>query len=58
MVISSDFRMGEHRDDDHEEDAPYFISSRHSSIMILIKRPLYEAIGQDGWANDLVEKIV
>ena len=26
MVISSDFRMGEHRDDDHEEDAPYFIS--------------------------------
>ena len=24
MVISSDFRMGEHRDDDHEEDAPYF----------------------------------
>ena len=26
MVISSDFRMGEHRDDDHEEDAPYFIT--------------------------------
>ena len=26
MVISSDFRMGEHRDDDHEEDAPYFSS--------------------------------
>ena len=26
MVISSDFRMGEHRDDDHEEDAPYFMS--------------------------------
>ena len=25
MVISSDFRMGEHRDDDHEEDAPYFM---------------------------------
>ena len=24
MVISSDFRMGEHRDDDHEEDALYF----------------------------------
>ena len=24
MVISSDFRMGKHRDDDHEEDAPYF----------------------------------
>ena len=26
MVISSDFRVGQHRDDDHEEDAPYFIS--------------------------------
>ena len=25
MVISSDFRMGKYRDDDHEEDAPYFI---------------------------------
>ena len=24
MVISSDFRVGQHRDDDHEEDAPYF----------------------------------
>ena len=24
MVISSDLRMGKHRDDDHEEDAPYF----------------------------------
>ena len=23
MVISSDFRMGKHRDGDHEEDAPY-----------------------------------
>ena len=28
MVISSDFRVGQHRDDDHEEDAPYFIKSR------------------------------
>ena len=25
MVISSDFRMGKYRDDNHEEDAPYFI---------------------------------
>ena len=24
MVISSDFRTGQHRDDDHQEDAPYF----------------------------------
>ena len=24
MVILSDFRMGKQRDDDHEEDAPYF----------------------------------
>ena len=24
MVISSDFRVGQHRDDDHEEDALYF----------------------------------
>ena len=26
MVISSDFRVGQHRDDDHEEDAPYFMT--------------------------------
>ena len=25
MVISSDFHMGKYRDDNHEEDAPYFI---------------------------------
>ena len=25
MVISSDFRKGKHRDDDHEEDAPYLV---------------------------------
>ena len=24
MAISSEFRIGQHRDDDHEEDAPYF----------------------------------
>ena len=24
MAISSDFRMGKHRDDNHEENAPYF----------------------------------
>ena len=24
MVISSDFRIGNHRDDDHEDDAPFF----------------------------------
>ena len=24
MAISSDFRMGQHRDDHHEEDAPHF----------------------------------
>ena len=24
MVISSDFRMGKHRDGDHKEHAPYF----------------------------------
>ena len=24
MVILSDYRTGKHRDDDHEEDAPYF----------------------------------
>ena len=29
MVISSDFRMGEHRDDDHEEDTPYFKMRRY-----------------------------
>ena len=31
MVISSDFRMGKHRDDDHEKDAPYFIYFSESS---------------------------
>ena len=25
MVISSEFRMGQYRDDDHCEDAPHFI---------------------------------
>ena len=25
IVISSDLRMGQHRDDDHQEDAPHFI---------------------------------
>ena len=30
MVISSDLRMGKHRDDDHEEDAPYFTRSLRS----------------------------
>ena len=25
LVISSDFHMGKYRDDNHEEDAPYFI---------------------------------
>ena len=34
MVISSDFRMGNHRDDDHEGDAPYF--SRFFKIPILV----------------------
>ena len=29
MVISSDFRIGKHRDDDHEEDAPYFTCGQH-----------------------------
>ena len=30
MIISSDFRMGKHRDDDHGEDAPYFTRSLRS----------------------------
>ena len=25
LVLSSDFRMGQHRDDDYQEDAPHFI---------------------------------
>ena len=30
MAISSEFRMGQYRDDDHREDAPHFnISSLH-----------------------------
>ena len=27
MVISSEFRMGQYRDDDHREDAPHFTYS-------------------------------
>ena len=35
MAISSDFHMGKHRDDDHEEDAPYFISvKRHNNSFL------------------------
>ena len=34
MVISSDFRVGQHRDDDHEEDAPYF--SKRVKVYLLI----------------------
>ena len=26
MVISSEFRMEQHRDDDHQEDVPHFIN--------------------------------
>ena len=48
MVISSDFRMGENRDDDHEEDAPYFtvinlfftVSSRLANILGLSSRDI------------------
>ena len=28
MVILSEFRMRQYRDDDHQEDAPHFIMSR------------------------------
>ena len=40
MVISSDFRMGIHRDDDHEGDAPYF--SRFFKIPILVDVILFK----------------
>ena len=38
MVISSDFRVGQHRDDDHEEDAPYFMiySTIYTAVYDLI----------------------
>ena len=32
MVISFDFRMGEHRDTDNQEDAPHFINLETSII--------------------------
>ena len=35
MVISSEFRMRQHRDDDHREDAPYFICQNISSSGIM-----------------------
>ena len=28
MVISSEFRMGQYRDDDHREDAPHFMNPK------------------------------
>ena len=38
MVISSDFRTGKHRDDDHEEDASYFtfLSEVYLSSIFLV----------------------
>ena len=39
MVISSDFRMGKHRDDDHEEDALHFtLLSVYIPINALFKK--------------------
>ena len=32
MVISSDFPLGQQRDDDHEEDAPYFTNDQSKLI--------------------------
>ena len=40
MVIWSDFRMGNHRADDHEGDAPYF--SRFFKIPILVDVILFK----------------
>ena len=33
MVISSDFRMRKHTNDDHKEDAPYFIFRLRSKVV-------------------------
>ena len=40
MVILSDFRMGEHRDDNHEEDEPYFKTLSLLPIVYYIKNTL------------------
>ena len=32
MVISSDFLMGQHRDADHQEDAPHFNFSNAAKV--------------------------
>ena len=38
MVISFDFRMGRHRDDDHEKDAFYFtLMKNHENLKFLKK---------------------
>ena len=34
MVISSDFHMDQHRDDDHQEDAPHFSCSLIAQILV------------------------
>ena len=39
MVISSEFRMDQHRDDDHREDAPHFINcSKNQNLKKLYLR--------------------
>ena len=40
MIISSNFRMGKHRDDDHEVDAPYFIYVSFKPMIVIIMAPL------------------
>ena len=35
MVISSDFHMGKHRDDDHDEDAPFFIWFKFKGVVLM-----------------------
>ena len=46
MVISSDFRMGEHRDDDHEEDAPYFITASPGINLVVYPDYLIDLLDQ------------
>ena len=38
MVSSSDFRMGQQRGDDHQDDAPFFISNMNHILCILFRR--------------------
>ena len=47
MVISSKFRMAQYRDDDHQEDAPHFISTFQRNYTERVTRNWTESHSQN-----------